>query len=332
MDNTIMNSQTTWYINPNTGNVTSNKKNTIVAPENREDVRAGFMRLGNAENFLNVNPFTLPLKTYIDRMNNSANLAEGMTIRLNGGYTIKLTKEHGFIIDYGNPDTIHTRHYDERYFDEVSSIQGALNILLEHSSEGSWGNFYSRIKDYDRWEKALKMGLERIGIDISKDFTLNGMKYTRNSDGRLISERMTAAQVAYEREIANNRRYESADERTHRMIRYRSNYYLSTAPDDVKNAWQEAMEETDVNPFVAPCGNTLAQLAVEQDFATGGNDQLFGETVESSIEAVKKIIDRIDNPLGDVPKEHLEEHQQISQREREFYVAFLEKLEKLAAK
>ncbi len=64
---------------------------------------------------------------------------------------------------------------------------------------------------------------------------------------------------------------------------------------------------------------------MEQDFATGGNDQLFGDTVESSIEAVNKILERIENPLGAVT----EEKQIDLQEEKEFYTAFLDKLNDL---
>ena len=41
----------------------------------------------------------------------------------------------------------------------------------------------------------------------------------------------------------------------------------------MKEAWQETLEESGVNLF--PNGSsTLAQLAVEQDFATGGQDRI----------------------------------------------------------
>lgn len=116
-----------------------------------------------------------------------------------------------------------------------------------------------------------------------------------------------------------------------KVVHYRSECYLSTVPDSVKDAWQEALEETNVNPFVVPCGNTIAQLATEQDFATGGNNQLFGDTIPDSIDAVERILERIDNPLGSVPEEDEEEYQIMSQREREFYTTFLSKLKKLEA-
>ena len=84
--------------------------------------------------------------------------------------------------------------------------------------------------------------------------------------------------------------------------------------------------ETGANPFVNKYGNTLALMAVEQDFATGGNDQLFGDSVESAIEATRKILDRIDNPIREIPRADQEIYETTAQREREFYTAFLSKL------
>ena len=97
----------------------------------------------------------------------------------------------------------------------------------------------------------------------------------------------------------------------------------------MKNLWNETLEETGANPFVNKYGNTLALMAVEQDFATGGNDQLFGESVESAIEATRKILDRIDNPIREIPRADQEIYETTAQWEREFYTAFLSKLKNL---
>ena len=53
-----------------------------------------------------------------------------------------------------------------------------------------------------------------LGIDTSKDFTVNGMKYSKNKDGWYESEANSDAQAAYEQLKANNRTYQFADEKT----------------------------------------------------------------------------------------------------------------------
>ena len=49
------------------------------------------------------------------------------------------------------------------------------------------------------------------------------------------------------------------------------------------------MEETGVNPFTQGFSSTLSQLAMEQDFVTGGNDDIFGSNLESNIAAVRNL-------------------------------------------
>ena len=84
----------------------------------------------------------------------------------------------------------------------------------------------------------------------------------------------------------------------------------------------ETLEETGVNPFPQGFSSTLSQLAMEQDFATGGNDDIFGSDLESSIAAVKKIIERLENPLGAVTEKNAE----FMEDEKTFYTALLNNL------
>ena len=105
---------------------------------------------------------------------------------------------------------------------------------------------------------------------------------------------------------ANNRTYTFADERTRKQIDYISGYYLEHTTKTLKAAWQKTLEETGVNPFPQGFSSTLSQLAVEQDFATGGNDDIFGDDLESNIAAVKKIMERLENPLSVVSERNAE--------------------------
>ena len=121
---------------------------------------------------------------------------------------------------------------------------------------------------------------------------------------------------------ANNRTYQFADEKTKKQIAYISDYYLQTVPESVKAAWQETLEETGVNPFQTDLSSTLTQLSVEQDFQTGGNDNIFGETKESCLAAINKILERIENPLAAMT----EERAAYLQQEKEFYIVLASKI------
>ena len=121
---------------------------------------------------------------------------------------------------------------------------------------------------------------------------------------------------------ANNRTYQFADEKTKKQIAYISDYYLQTVPESVKAAWQETLEETGVNPFQTDLSSTLTQLSVEQDFLTGGNDNIFGETKESCLAAINKILERIENPLATMT----EERTAYMQQEKEFYTVLASKI------
>ena len=104
-------------------------------------------------------------------------------------------------------------------------------------------------EEYARYTEGITDVMSYLGVDTSKDFTVNGMKYSKNKDGWYESEANSEAQTAYEQLKANNRTYQFADEKTKKQIAYISDYYLQTVPESVKAAWQETLEETGVNPF-----------------------------------------------------------------------------------
>ncbi len=151
------------------------------------------------------------------------------------------------------------------------------------------------------------------------------MQYSRDEEGYFESEHSIATKEAYEILRNNNRSYTLTDESTKNRVYYMSDYYLSSALEEVRNAWQETLEETGINPFQAGYGSCLQQLAKEQDFATGGNDQLFGDSIESIIEAIDKILERIENPLS-VENEDEENNMMDPEQETEFYTTLRAKL------
>ena len=67
-------------------------------------------------------------------------------------------------------------------------------------------------------------------------------------------------------------------------------------------------------PFQTDVTSILTQLSVEQDFLTGGDDNIFGETKESCLAAIDKVLERIENPLAAVT----EERAAYLQQEKEF--------------
>ena len=101
-----------------------------------------------------------------------------------------------------------------------------------------------------------------------------------------------------------------------------SGYYLQTVPQSVKAAWQETLEETGFNPFQTDVSSILTQLSVEQDFLTGGDDNIFGETEESCLAAIDKVLERIENPLAAVT----DERAAYLQQEKEFYTVLASKI------
>ena len=98
-----------------------------------------------------------------------------------------------------------------------------------------------------------------------------------------------------------------------------TNYYLKNVPEEVSNAWWEAIDETGINPFPEGYTGALQQLSMKQDFQTAGNDDIFGDSRESSIDAIERILDRIDNPIG----KNINDNMSFRSLEKEFYSTLL---------
>ena len=209
----------------------------------------------------------------------------------------------------------------EYFKSEVMEMADALASMLRNAG-GTMTTVAHSKEEYARYTEGITDVMSYLGIDTSKDFTVNGMKYSKNKDGWYESEANSDAQAAYEQLKANNRTYQFADEKTKKQIAYISDYYLQTVPESVKAAWQETLEETGFNPFQTDVTSTLTQLSVEQDFLTGGDDNIFGETKESCLAAIDKVLERIENPLAAVT----EERAAYLQQEKEFYTVLASKI------
>ena len=313
----ISNNQT-WYINPNNRALTSNIKNTEI--KDREAFKECIQKpLRPVEDLVSVlkTPINLADATSVNRQVNSVTIAEGARIAVNDGYYL-VVKSGGVecLGENANP-------YDMEAYEKAQALAGAFSTLLRNAGGTLHTVAYGQ-EAYQKWTEQVSSVMQYLDIDTTKDFTINGMKYSKNEKGDWESSSNSIAKAAYERQKAANRTYEFADEKTRKQIAYMSDYYLSTVPEDVKDAWQATLEETGINPFPNGYASTLAQLSVEQDFQTGGNYNIFGDTLESSIAAVQSILERIDNPLAETKESDYEN----LQNEKEFYSALLANLQK----
>ena len=108
----------------------------------------------------------------------------------------------------------------------------------------------------------------------------------------------------------------------------------SNAPQEVKDAWMDAAKEVNANGMgirgngmMSHISQMMVQRLNKQLKGETENFDILGNTVESAIQATKKALYNLDHPLA--PAYRTIEAEQARIKEREFYVAFLEKLEKL---
>ena len=107
-------------------------------------------------------------------------------------------------------------------------------------------------------------------------------------------------------------------------------------PRDVKDAWMEAAKDVNANGMgikkngmLSHISQMMVQRLNKQLKGDGDADNIdiLGNTTESAIQATSQALYDLDHPREYVPKSI--EVQRACMKEREFYVAFLEKLEKL---
>ena len=105
--------------------------------------------------------------------------------------------------------------------------------------------------------------------------------------------------------------------------------YGPNAPDEVKQAWMEAAEETGVNGMGMQMGH-ITQLDVQRaiKWYNGEDTDVLGTTVESAKQAVEKALYDLENPLEPNTNKSASIQKSI-EKEKEFYKAFLEKLKEL---
>lgn len=111
----------------------------------------------------------------------------------------------------------------------------------------------------------------------------------------------------------------------------------SKAPEEVKKAWMEAAKETGLSgPGIGSDGmmTHISQMMVQRlkknwlNGGAGDPDDILGNSVSSALQATKQALYDLENPL--VPENTRSmEVQRCRLKEKAFYQAFIEKLEKL---
>lgn len=105
------------------------------------------------------------------------------------------------------------------------------------------------------------------------------------------------------------------------------------APEEVKQAWMGAAKEAGVNGLGMQKNGMLSHISqmmverVERSWNGGDPNDILGSTAVSALRAAKQALYDLDHPLAYTPKSL--EVQQAKMKEREFYQAFIRKLEQL---
>ena len=307
-----------YYVNPNTRGLTSNIKNAIIKDEKAYSESMSQNLLEPIEDeMLWEKPIKFSMNSFVDRKNNAIGIVKGQYITVNDGYVLTV-KPHG--VEVWREDG---QYYGEAY-DKARRIADSLDSLLRNAC-GNLKNVAHSTEEYERYAKGLEETMSYLGIDTSKDFTVNGMKYSKNKDGLYESEVNITAKIAQEKMEANKRTYNFADDTTRKRTDYISSYYLRTVSDEVKAAWNETLKETNINPFQYRFTSTLTKLSVELDFQTDGeDDNILGNTRESCLEAVNNILAEIENRSADATEKEMG----YLKQEKEFYTKLAAKLKK----
>ncbi len=106
------------------------------------------------------------------------------------------------------------------------------------------------------------------------------------------------------------------------------------APQSVKDAWMKAAQEVNANGLGIRENGMMTHISQMMVQRLGKvlkgeteNPDILGNSVESAIRATKQALYDLEHPIAYTPKSI--EVQQARIKEREFYNAFLEKLEQL---
>ena len=157
-------------------------------------------------------------------------------------------------------------------------------------------------------------------MQISSNYSMNGVLYENRRRQNDIPQ-FSTERAEQENESINPYMADvDFDEKAFDMIG-------PNAPQEVKDAWMEAANEVNANGMGIKKNGMLSHISQMMGDGDVDNIDILGNTTESAIQATKQALYNLDHPLEYVPKSI--EVQRACMKEREFYVAFLERLEKL---
>lgn len=180
----------TYYVNPNNWTLTTNLKDTEIS--DNSTFRAMSMQLRPVDDMEKVlsTPIKLAGKTYLDKAGNSVSLSDNAKIRVNDGFILTVT-QNGVTVSGGNPN-------NDSAMQEAQDMAGALSKLLRNAG-GTLKNLTASPSSYNKWSENISNVMRYIGIDTSKDFYVNDMRYTKDTNGNYISNETQRFKDAYEK-------------------------------------------------------------------------------------------------------------------------------------
>ena len=246
---------------------------------------------------------------------NSISLVPGMSVRLSNGFRLAI----GDYMVQALGD-----FKDNQAASESAAIAGALSHLIKVANgQIPMNMFYSKNQDNSAY---AKIGLQAFGIDTSRPFTINEKTFHFDSDGQI---RLGRGQYVNEEYQANTVDAEKESEDTvNTNIDF--SRFAPNAPEEVKQAFMEAAEETGYNEGERM--DYLSQVFIHQveNRQNGVADytDVFGGSISSALQAAREILYDLENPLMPISQRGKNAAKYVEQ-EKEFYRAFIEKLERL---
>ncbi len=222
---------TSAYINLNTRKLTSNIRNTAVNDKSEFHLMPHQLKEAEALKKVLEKPIKLASSTNFNRSANNINLAEGTQINTAEGYVLTVRPE-GIEISGGN--TNHSKA------SEAQNMAASLSALLRIAG-GTMHTAAFSASEYQKWTNNVSKAMGYLGVDTSKAFTVNGVKFSKNESGCFEPETSAAAKTAYER-LKSDSVYHEIAEITKKRIEYLSNYYLGEVPEEIVSAWNQILE------------------------------------------------------------------------------------------
>ena len=112
---------------------------------------------------------------------NSIDIALGTNVKVPGGFTL-VVKEYGVEVQGV------TNWNNQKESQDASDMAGALATLLRNAS-GQLQHVGTDSRQITQWNEDVEKVLGYFGIDISRDFTVNGVKYVRDGSGVYVNRK-----------------------------------------------------------------------------------------------------------------------------------------------